>query len=399
MEKNAQLNFQLNFRTNEFNNLELPVEIRRFDFALVDQTLSSEPVNVEPGSYVISTLFPAGQKITQIQEVTEGENQITIEPPEEIASPFESHEETHFLNRDCKSLPLTKTQDMKIGLIFFKRDQSEAATKEKSFKRFFQPGNVAIDILSNTVLEIKISKSPDQWLAQLVQANQPALNFVLPVSTDTFCKIILTFESDRYQATAQPENLEASLLLRYREEGRFDQVGILSKSKKIDPERLLHEKKKDPIAAAVGAYTILKFGELRRLHNWTENLKNWFEWLPDGAAIRGEHLARIGDDVQALDSFLLLQSRGLPFFNDGFNYSITRLRDYIGSWSNYFTSDAKLAKAKNLLKLLQRFEPFIDFNKPVSTFTGEDPNEPDDKIIQEGAMPTDFDIDIKELLR
>jgi hypothetical protein len=35
----------------------------------------------------------------------------------------------------------------------------------------------------------------------------------------------------------------------------------------------------DPIAAAVGAYALLRFAELDRLHDWTANLYDRFPYL------------------------------------------------------------------------------------------------------------------------
>src|SRR2546423_15128052 len=99
----------------------------------------------------------------------------------------------------------------------------------------------------------------------------------------------------------------------------------MSTSPELDAEELLEDKQQDPIAAAVGGYALLRFSALERLHDWTANLHSWFEWLPDGAAIRGEHLARMGQHDEALDAFLTLPSRGLPLFSDGLAYAVNRL--------------------------------------------------------------------------
>ena len=95
-------------------------------------------------------------------------------------------------------------------------------------------------------------------------------------------------------------------VLRYYERGMVLQVENLAgkDSPAVVSEDLLYGKVADPIAACVGAYTLLRLGELDRLHEWTENLKNWFDWLPDGLAIRAEHLARRGQHAQALENLL-----------------------------------------------------------------------------------------------
>src|SRR5439155_215308 len=65
-------------------------------------------------------------------------------------------------------------------------------------------------------------------------------------------------------------------------------------------ESLILQKRLDAVSAAVGAYLVLRLGQTARLGDWTENLRQWFPWLPDGAAIRGEPLARVGRHAEAL---------------------------------------------------------------------------------------------------
>src|SRR5262249_11698113 len=95
-----------------------------------------------------------------------------------------------------------------------------------------------------------------------------------------------------------------------------------------DLERALQEKNSDPVAAAIGAYALLRLGELDRLHDWTANLFDWFPWLADAAAIRGEHLARLGRHEEALDALRTMRGRGLPLFGRGLGYALARLQTY-----------------------------------------------------------------------
>jgi hypothetical protein len=143
-------------------------------------------------------------------------------------------------------------------------------------------------------------------------------------------------------------------------------------------EELLNGKVADPIAACVGAYTLLRLGELDRLHEWTENLKNWFDWLPDGLAIRAEHLARRGQHSQALENLLRLPDRGLPFFSDGLSFALNRLRTYL-SYGGGGELAGDLDQAKQVLAALKSFAQYTDFSRPVLTFTGLEPHQPDDQ--------------------
>ena len=74
--------------------------------------------------------------------------------------------------------------------------------------------------------------------------------------------------------------------------GRPDHVLTLAES----AEAMLRGKVANPIGAALGGYALLRLNELDRLHDWPDNLAQWFDWLPDGAVIAAETAARRGDD-------------------------------------------------------------------------------------------------------
>ena len=82
-------------------------------------------------------------------------------------------------------------------------------------------------------------------------------------------------------------------------------------------EQLLQGKMADPIGAIIGGYALLKLHELDRMHDWPDNLANWFETLPDGAVIAGAVAARRGDDEAAGNWFKKAMERGIPIFSEG----------------------------------------------------------------------------------
>jgi hypothetical protein len=168
--------------------------------------------------------------------------------------------------------------------------------------------------------------------------------------------------------------------------GFLEHATKMTGSHSLSAEQLLYQKKEEPIAAAVGAYALLRLGDLERLHVWTEDLRNYFEWLPDSVTIRGEHLARLGNHDQALTVFLDLPSRGLPIFSDGLSYALDRLRLYIRVGEKNFEK-ARLEQSKTLLVQLQRFAAFVDFRRPLLTFTGIDPGNPSDVVPGEDLAP------------
>jgi hypothetical protein len=218
-------------------------------------------------------------------------------------------------------------------------------------------------------------------LVQLMQPGQPALNVLLPHAPPFGSEFTVTLGADnRPVISVHLRNFTAEALLRYYERGMVLQVENLAgkDSPEVVSEDLLYGKVADPIAACVGAYALLRLGELDRLHEWTENLKNWFDWLPDGLAIRAEHLARRGQHAQALDNLLQLPERGLPYFSDGLAFALNRLRTYL-SYEGKGELAGDLDKARQVLSALNPFAQFTDFSRPVLTFTGLEPNRPDDQ--------------------
>lgn len=86
----------------------------------------------------------------------------------------------------------------------------------------------------------------------------------------------------------------------------------------------LFEKVENPVAAAGGAYVLVRLPREPKKPEWApwlQNLRNWFPWLPDGAILDGwAHLQGIGrkaDVKQALTAFLQAVDRGLPFYSSG----------------------------------------------------------------------------------
>jgi glucoamylase len=160
------------------------------------------------------------------------------------------------------------------------------------------------------------------------------------------------------------------LLLRYRDRGWVHEASSVSDALEGQAEEMLREKLRDPVAAAVGAYGLLRFSTLEHLHDWTENLRRWFPRLPDGSAIRGEHLARAGEHDAALSAFLELWERGLPIFTDGVSYAMSRLELYTTVGSDALDA-SRVARASRLLEALRRVAAAADFARPLLTIKGD----------------------------
>lgn len=401
----SKLFFDVKLHSPEVDSLDLPVQVRRPNLTLATESVASKPVDLPAGLYFVTARLPAGQELSNQVTILEGRDAtvtLTLEP--EDRSPHEWAARQQFLRgTSATALPrvLGSTGPLAGQPIQPPSFEFEVRTRGVKFKgarkpvqarlRIFQgnllqdqllelqPAALIVSSQSDQIVKFKApSNTPALQLVQLVQPNTPPLNLALPGSGYLSGQIVLTRFEDKVSLDTDLDNDAAETLLRYYEKGNLAQTAILTKNSAVLSEDLLQGKVNDPIAACVGAYTLLRLGDLERLHDWTANLYNWFEWLPDGAAIWAEQLARLARHDQALDVLLKLSTRGLPLFSDGLSYALDRLRFYISVGKSRFTL-LTLPESKDLLAKLQRYAAFVDFGKPGLTFTGLDPLHPDDE--------------------
>jgi hypothetical protein len=83
---------------------------------------------------------------------------------------------------------------------------------------------------------------------------------------------------------------------------------------------MLYGKVNNPYAATVGAYLLLgadKPGTNDNWPRWIENLRNWFEWLPDGAVLFAWLKLHSGDSEAAIEELKQAFYRGIPLYSMG----------------------------------------------------------------------------------
>ena len=450
------LQFELTFKTEELRNLDLPVEIRKPNMVLVKRALASEKVELEPGTYYVGIKMPAGQESWSEVKVGVGSGSEKVrlgpEPTDEPAS--ESEELGHYFTPAYVQPPVEGLTypalivaaaegliaGAALGYVFrgtyVKTVAALAAAAGAGLSvlllsKVLRPGYTAVqrrlregrlrnfrgNVLlgdykeegdwsrvvkpltqTDDMVELDFNGDSRGQIVQLLQTGEPPVNVVIPTWHGNGCRLVLKKQPDaRYTLEVHLQHVEAELLLRYWEQGRWQLAAGVTDSPAVSAEALLRKKREQPIAAAVGAYALLRLGELERLHDWSGNLMKWFEWLPDSAAIRGEHLARTGDHKEALRAFCKLRERGLPYFSDGLSYAVDRLRFYRGIGEKHFDAD-DLKECEANLALLEPFCPFTDFGKPLTTFTGLDPSHPDAKPLG-GKLASHGGLDVTELMR
>jgi hypothetical protein len=222
------------------------------------------------------------------------------------------------------------------------------------------------------IVQFEVPRTQRLLIAQLATPGGRVQNMTLPVSPMAGVRLVIGHDPDGgFRMDAYLENSAANMLLLYAASGLASTTDAASRSASVDGERLLRDKMGDPIAAAVGAYSLLRVGALDRLHDWTSFLRGHFDWLPDGSAICGEHLARLGRHEEALAAFLEVPQRGLPVFADGVYYAVERAKLYTNRQTK---SQRRLdpAKAQSVFDQLQRFAGLLRRQRPVTTYPGMD---------------------------
>ena len=112
------------------------------------------------------------------------------------------------------------------------------------------------------------------------------------------------------------------------------------------------------------------------MHDWTANLDARFPWLPDGAAIRGEHLARSGKHQEAAARLFEVVERGLPIIGDALFFAAERLKWYASLKPDH-AEDIDVHRASAAAAKLQPFAAMAHRQRPLTSYPGLDPARPD----------------------
>jgi hypothetical protein len=91
---------------------------------------------------------------------------------------------------------------------------------------------------------------------------------------------------------------------------------------------LLFEKMRDPYAAAVGAYLLLRLKRFNEMREWARNLANRFPFLPDGCIIWAWQLIhQQPSNTEEIRKYLhMAVDRGLPVYSEGLRLLTDGLR-------------------------------------------------------------------------
>lgn len=262
--------------------IDVPVHVYDSELALVDRRLSSEELDVEPGLYSVVAQLPHG-----------GEASVAIEVGEEAA---------------CAEL---------------KEDPRRRWSEPAFIPHLHRPSRDAERLLHLDLLHSH---------GQIPHSRFPTVIFIPRGHEQYFAAIHLLRPDGRAESAIGLAHGPADTLLGYLQRGLFEDARLLSESDELLAETLLFAKRQDPVAAAAGAFALLYLGALDRLHDWTSNLAEWFEWLPDGQVALAEHMARLGKHEVACELLRDLPKRGIPALSVAVSCAADRLRTYRAHW-------------------------------------------------------------------
>ena len=122
------------------------------------------------------------------------------------------------------------------------------------------------------------------------------------------------------RVVVQTRSPQAESLLGLLTAGQFAGATDLAKD-------LLHDKVDNPWAAAIGAYVLMRGGQLVRLRSWIERLDNDYPWLPDGTLLHAWTLLRLETAVdRSCSLFLAAHERGTPIYSQGLRLLLDGLK-------------------------------------------------------------------------
>jgi hypothetical protein len=375
------VSFSLDSALIEAAGPEVPVEVSRPDMVLVGNTTSMVPLELPPGEYYVTARLPGIESITQRVVLQESQARTEIHlaarasAPRREAATAREPGLSGFIRRYAWDLPTSFLRDSLIsvrlrilqGNIFVDEDLPPPPVSSWETEK------------EGTQVKVTIPPYAQPSIAQLWFMGLPPINVVLPVAEEVGCWLLVRRRAPRPIVECRIQHPQANLLLRLGHGGHLGAAEAMLASHELTAERLLFEKNRDPIAASVGAYTLLRMGNLEALHDWTQNLMWRFPKLPDGAVLRGEHLARLGRHAEAANAFYEVKRRGLPIFLDGLLFLSSRLEFYVRA--REIADQSSPTALRDFQKQLQHIMQFVDPRSTFSSFTGLDLRYTDEKAV------------------
>lgn len=370
-------------------------------FWIQDDTFTID--GLQPGLYELWVREATGDESFMTIDLSEGsQSNLVIGKPQSTSSQFYISKEFPLARKSFGSekhmsyfnhlnpAPI-RHSSVELGIIVHEQDKwtfvklplvTEAQISGHNFEYSFRSG------YQNSFLSVR-SKSFPRKLICLPHGANINLRFKkrFYVTSDSGHSIDVMVSTDYQRAEALLDMLNTGAML---EAKSFVNAQLA--------EGLLQSKIDNAWAAAIGGYYLLKVKDNERLHDWANNLANWFEWFPDGAIIHAWQMIaeNNGEDNRKLlrikRRLLEGQKRGLPLFTEGLRLlldglsqlstiykggdkEVERALDAVKSYAAFVDWDCKYLTVNNLGKELNGWAV-----PDAILFAGRDENSDDNKF-------------------
>jgi hypothetical protein len=368
---------------------ELPVVVDVVDASLevaaqprLVQLASGWRQDLEPGTYLVRVRFPSGQEIRQTCTVRDGDH-IPISVDMRRLAGHES------LERSAALRPVAR-DERTPGLAGTRFAEAWVRRWRGNASREWQP----IDFDGITVggddytiqyrFQYRLASAPPSNVLQLGAPRIAWQCVSLPAAPVVDVTVSPRGEND-LAVEVTTGSTEAEALLGYLRTGAVEGADVTAES-------LLQQKRRDPIAAAIGGYYLLRTANLDRLSDWGPNLSQWFPWLADGAVINGWQHIHAGREHredpdwhfgEARQQLIQAAQRGVPVYTEGLRLLVDGLRLLREDGE---AEDAELDAA---LTFIEPFAMAADWSAATVTYSGADPAEPHSR--HRYGIPKDHD--------
>ncbi len=393
---------------NSFEAIQIPKKVKVFDADFKEVTSfwlknrESESIELDPGMYVITLVLPSGKEIEQVVKV-DSQAEYNMEFDLSKISPHENHEWAHMSKRVTTSSKVnlndTKYLGSWIRLWHLRNNQWTVKKLDITDSTSWDEDGVSYTFRINQELQFLqvggpkipwrfIALPPAQELKCLIKPNDGPTKIVHPL-----------------EITVTTENWEAETILTLlgnnaneKAQDLYEQTSL----KEVSAEELLYGKIRNPSAAAIGAYYLLRLEKFDRLHDWAKNLANWKAWLPDGSVLWAWQLIKEGRKSGSMDlnevRSRLLQAvdRGIPIYTEGLKLLLEGLK--LLKYTNREDEEVK-----NALLKVSTYAEAANWNSTVTMFNGEHPEIPSKKSRK--GIPRDtnnlayiYDVPVKAMI-
>lgn len=367
----SKTSLKIKIVTHHSTSSEIPKLIEVFDKKLnplKSEWIQSNDYNVqlENGIYLLKLSLPSGLKEEKVIELKSKTIKF-LSWDISAYSPQESQEWAYFNKKVSILQPAKKEKpsrrkvqllDLKTKLYIYQSITKRWVPFPRKMEMRSAPDalNFTIDIPNRmTLLEISGENIPDYHIC-------------LPSSKELKCLIKFSEANNdnlnQLDIAIASENWKAEALLSLLSSGAMKEANSLYNAQLA--EELLYQKRRDPAAAAIGGYFLLKIGELERLHDWAKNLANWFPWMPDGSVIYAWQLIcqknKTGDTIREIKERLLQAlERGIPIYIEGLRLLQVGLQQLSYQQREDRSISAALTKVEHYLRK-------VDWTQPNTTF-------------------------------